>query len=214
MQQAVTVNHRASTESTKGLNIIKAKTEFLKKALVFIFFTVWFIFFFSFLAKEFMSKLGQVVNLCCTNRKYSLYIIKKKGLCLSLNSLVGFHLWVKTSAVLLIGITNVSVIPLHLESSLPFSTLPNYSSGMKLGLFALQSICILPSSDHWKEFLLWACIMEASNQSSSQQVLWKDVSLILFELFRIILNANNNNLKWIPAFRDLGHVVEREWKHL
>lgn len=31
------------------------------------------------------------------------------------------------------------------ETSLPLSTLPNYSYGMKLGLFALQSVSVFPS---------------------------------------------------------------------
>ena len=31
------------------------------------------------------------------------------------------------------------------KTALPFSTLPNYSSGMKVGLFALQSVGIFPS---------------------------------------------------------------------
>lgn len=71
------------------------------------------------------------------------------------------------------GITNVSVIPLHLKFSLPFSTLPNCSKGMTL---CLAERWYFPQLRGSERFLLSACIMEASSQSSSQQILWKDVS--------------------------------------
>lgn len=61
------------------------------------------------------------------------------------------------------------------QTSLPFSTLPNYQWN-EAGTLSLPQCEYFPQLRRVERIPLWACSMEASSQSSSQQVLWKDVS--------------------------------------
>lgn len=74
------------------------------------------------------------------------------------------------------------------ERHLPFSTPPNYSSGMKLKGFAFQKALVFSLTKRFGKIPLNGCIMEAGSQSSSQQILWKDVSLFSSPFVFIAVN--------------------------
>lgn len=63
------------------------------------------------------------------------------------------------------------------ETSLPFTHTPKLQQWNEAGALCLAEHLYFPLLRRSERFLLWACIMEASSQSSSQQILWKDVSL-------------------------------------
>lgn len=74
-----------------------------------------------------------------------------------------------TSALLLMGITNVPVIPLHCP---PLQHTPKLQPWNEAGTLCCAERWYFPQLRASEKFLLWACIMEAV----SQQILWKDVS--------------------------------------
>uniref|UniRef100_A0A4W5R0D3 Tenomodulin n=1 Tax=Hucho hucho TaxID=62062 RepID=A0A4W5R0D3_9TELE len=119
-------------------------------------------------------------------------------------------------------IRSVLVIPSHPS---PFSALSNYQWNEVWTLTSRASVVLPARTSESEEILLWACVMENSSQSSSQQALWKDVEVgkektmyrsyqrgaLILGLVFLVLTLGIFSLRhlWSPS---LGRVYDQHYK--